>query len=93
MSSSDDAWKPPEGDARYLAELSNPDREPARGGLWIEERWNEQTETNDVFMVMKVRRHGAIVLRVGADAGGNLEFKGLSTFTEDEIRWEQPWEK
>lgn len=52
----------------------NPDRRPAEGGYYVEER-----PSGDVIATLRVRGHGALVL-----TGRNLDH-GIALFTDEDI--------
>jgi hypothetical protein len=59
---------------------TDPDRRPDRAGLCVESRGD------DTMCVMNVKGHGAILLRVITNEFGELVFKGMSTFSQEQIR-------
>ena len=63
----------------------SPDARPSDGGYWVTDRGR------DVVMVLEVKGLGALTLRASSsldDAQGRLTFNGVSTFTDEEIRYE-----
>ena len=60
----------------------SPDHQRSSSAMFVEERGQ------DIVCVLQVRGLGAIVMRAQTDwrsTDGQLDFKGVSTFTKDEI--------
>lgn len=59
----------------------NPDHRHASSGRWVDER------DGVVYELLAVPGYGAFLLRAVQDENGRCEFKGVSSFADDEIGW------